>query len=63
MTKNEFQEECESFVDYRKEKNINWKKEKWQKEKTFDPKLRFRTWIKRNNKWNKKKVNELINIT
>jgi hypothetical protein len=23
MTKNEFQEECESFVDYRKEKNIN----------------------------------------
>lgn len=51
MNKKDFQEECESFVDYWKEKSISWKKEKRQMQKTFDPKLRFRTWIKRSNKW------------
>ena len=59
MSKNEFQDECESFVDYWKEKSPNWKKERWQKEKTFDPKLRFRTWIKRSSKWNKQKKSNL----
>jgi len=52
ITKNDFQEECECFVNYWTETSINWKKEKWQKEKTFDPKLRFRTWMKNNKKWN-----------
>jgi len=59
ITKWEFQEECESFINYRKEKNVNWKKERWEKEKTFDPKLRFRTWIKRSSKWNKQKKSNL----
>ena len=56
MTKTDFQDECEAFVDYWKEKSPKWKKEKWEKEKTFDPKLRFRTWMKNNKKWNKSKV-------
>ena len=51
MTKEDFQEECNSFVEYRKEKSINWKKERWEKEKTFDPKLRFRNWMKNNKKF------------
>jgi len=51
MTKDDFQEECESFVNYWKEKSPNWKKERWEKEKTFDPKLRFKTWMKNNKKW------------
>jgi len=53
IPKQDFQEECESFVLYWKEKSINWKKERWEKEKTFDPKLRFRTWMKNNDKWSK----------
>ena len=52
ITKIDFQEECESFINYWTEKNINWKKERWEKQKTFDPKLRFRTWMKNNKKWN-----------
>ena len=54
LSKESFSSACEDFVNYRTEKKINWKKEKWEMEKTFDPKLRFRTWIKRNNsfKWN-----------
>jgi len=56
MTKVDFQEECESFVDYWKEKSPNWKKERWQKEKTFDPKLRFRTWMRNSKKWSNKVI-------
>lgn len=53
LTKTDFQEECESFLLYWKEKSINWKKERREKEKTFDPKLRFRNWMKNNDKWSK----------
>ena len=52
IDKQDFKEECEEFINYWTETSINWKKEKWQKEKTFDPKLRFRTWMKNNKKWN-----------
>jgi hypothetical protein len=56
MTKEEFKEECNDFVLYWKEKSINWKKERWEKEKTFDPKLRFRTWMKNNKKWSNRVI-------
>lgn len=56
MSKDDFQEECTWFVDYWREKSINWKKEKREKEKTFDPKLRFRTWMKNNKKWSNRVV-------
>ena len=53
LDKEIFKEECEAFVWYWTETNINWSKEKWQKEKTFDPKLRFRQWMKNTNRWTK----------
>ena len=56
MTKEDFQEECEHFLNYWKEKSINWKKERWEKEKTFDPKLRFRTWMKNSKKWSNRVI-------
>ncbi len=56
MNKKDFQEECEWFVEYWKEKSPNWKKERWEKEKTFDPKLRFRTWMKNNKKWSTRTI-------
>ena len=56
VSKEDFQEECVSFVQYRREKSPRGKKERWEKEKTFDPKLRFRTWMKNN----KKRSNRVI---
>lgn len=53
LKKEDFQEECKDFLLYWKEKSLNGKKERWEKEKTFDPKLRFRTWMKNNKKWSK----------
>lgn len=58
MTKEDFQEECNCFLQYWKETSPNWKKERWEKEKTFDPKLRFRTWMKNNKKWSKREKYE-----
>lgn len=53
LSKEDFKEECNLFVDYWNEKSINWKRCRWEKEKTFDAKLRFRTWMKNNDKWSK----------
>ena len=53
LTKADFQEECEMFVAHWKEKSPQWIKERWQKEKTFDPKLRFRKWMKNKKDWSK----------
>jgi len=36
------------FISYRTEKNHNWKKEKREKQKTFDIKRRFRVWLQNN---------------
>jgi len=41
------------FVAHWKEKSPNWKKERWEKEKTFNPKLRFRKWMKNKKDWSK----------
>ncbi len=46
----------EDFFEYWTEKNPNGKKERWQMEKVFDVKKRFRTFIKNNEKWNKGKI-------
>lgn len=51
LTKEDFWEECEMFVAHWREKSPNWIKERWQKEKTFDPKLRFRKWMKNKKDW------------
>ena len=56
LKKEEFQEECNTFLEYRKEKSINWKKERWEKEKTFDPKLRFRNWMRNNKKFSNRVI-------
>lgn len=53
LTKNDFIESSEGFVLYWTEKNQNWIKERWEKEKTFDVKLRYRTRIRNSSKWNK----------
>jgi len=56
LKKEDFQEECKDFLLYWKEKSPKWKKERWEKEKTFDPKLRFRTWMKNNKRWSNRVV-------
>ena len=55
LTKEDFKNECEMFVLYWEEKNNNSQIERWQKEKIFDVKLRFITWMNNNKKWNNKK--------
>lgn len=56
IKKEEFHEECNFFLAYWKEKSPTWKKERWEKEKVFDPKLRFRTWMRNNEKWGTTKI-------
>ena len=55
ISKEQFPEECNLFLAHWKEKSPNWKKERWEKEKTFDPKLRFYKWMSNYKKWNTKK--------
>lgn len=43
----------QSFIDYWTEKNPTGKKERWQMEKVFDVKRRFKTWLRNEKKWNK----------
>ncbi len=43
-----------AFLKHWTEKNEGGKKERWQMEKVFDVKRRFRTWIVNEIKWNKK---------
>lgn len=45
-------QEMNKFYNYRIQKNDWWKKEHWQKQKTFDVKRRFVTWL-----WNIKQTN------
>jgi len=56
LTREDFKEECEMFAEHWKEKSPNWIKERWEKEKTFDPKLRFRKWMKNKKDWSKTTV-------
>lgn len=42
-SENILKQEMVKFISHRTEKSPNWKKEKWEKEKTFDIKRRFKT--------------------
>ena len=55
MTKESFCEESELFVLHRTQWVEEWKKPLWQKEKAFDVRLRFRTWMKNHHNWSKTK--------
>jgi hypothetical protein len=58
-----FNEQLEEFVLYWTEKSPNGKKQRWQKEKTFDPIRRFARWIKQYKERHKpKKYENHINI-
>lgn len=54
ITLEELKDEFQEFILYWKEKSPNGKKERWEKEKTFDPNLRFHRWLRNSQKWNKK---------
>jgi len=41
----------QEFLDYWTEKNSNGKKERWQMEKVFDVKRRFKTWLRNHKRW------------
>lgn len=59
MSKEEFKEECELFDWYWNATLLKWRdkwKPRWEGEKTFDAKLRFRTWIKNNDKWSNRVI-------
>lgn len=43
--------EKENFLDYWTEKNLNGKKERWQMEKVFDVRRRYRTWLRNSKNW------------
>ena len=58
----DIEKSAEKFLIYRTEKNPNWKKEKWQMQKTFDIQKRFYTWLWNNNNWNKKNNNLIYKI-
>ena len=53
LSKEDFNEQCGLFYNHWSETSPNWKKQRWQKEKTFDPKLRFYKWLSNNKKWTK----------
>ena len=50
--------EIKEFYLYRSEKKINWKKEKWQMEKTFDVNRRFHKWLWNSSKWERPKIED-----
>ena len=57
-------EQLRDFYLHWSEKKPNWKKERWEMEKTFDVNRRFHKWLSNASKWNpQKKESEFINIT
>ena len=47
------------FLDYWKEKKQGGRKERWEMEKVFDVNLRFRNWLRNNDKFGYKKNNPI----
>mgnify|MGYP003636437589 CR=1 FL=1 len=45
INENTVKQEMNKFYNYRVQKNEWWKKEHWEKQKTFDTKRRFATWL------------------
>ena len=60
IPKEDFKEECKFFVKKWNEGVNDWKKPRRQKEKSFDVKLRFHTWMRNYVKWNPKKQKNII---
>ena len=58
----ELLEEYETFIMYWTEKSPNGRKERWEKEKVFDPSRRFHYWLRNNKKWNKKQEKNILDI-
>lgn len=54
---------AENFLIYWTEKNQNWRKEKWQMQKTFDIQKRFFMWLSNEKKWNFSKNKSFENKT
>lgn len=48
--------QLQEFYLYWSEKKPNWKKERWEMQKTFDVTRRFHKWLANNSKWNKEDV-------
>ena len=46
---------AENFLIYWTEKNENWRKERWQMQKTFDIQKRFFMWLSNEKKWRNNK--------
>lgn len=59
-TQEHITKELKEFYYYRSEKKPNWKKERWQMQKTFDVNLRFHNRLKNNKNTNKYKNHENI---
>jgi len=65
ITEEELEIEIELFTNYWKAPVINWKEneiweELWSIQKTFEPNLRLWTWLRNNNKYNKKDLKPKI---
>ncbi len=50
--------QLKEFYLYRSEKKINWKKERWEMEKTFDVSRRFHKWLKNANNYERPKTED-----
>lgn len=55
-------QQLRDFYLHWSEKKINWKKEKWEMEKTFDVNRRFHKWLSNSANWNKAPKKESNNI-
>lgn len=57
ITEEDLIEEYQLFIGYWRAILLKWRdkwKERWQWEKTFDPSLRFHTWLNNSKKWSKR---------
>lgn len=55
LEKESLKSSAENFLIYWTEKNENWRKERWQMQKTFDIQKRFFMWLNNDRKWNSSK--------
>ena len=55
ITNESLKSSAENFLIYWTEKNENWRKERWQMQKTFDIQKRFFMWLSNEKKWRNNK--------
>ena len=61
ITEKQLEIEIEEFINYWTATVRKWKKEDlwkelWETKETFEPNLRFSTWLRNSNKYNKKNI-------